>query len=119
MFFLLGFMAFGWWCMKTVFKDQPRLVVMGFFGAHHKTVAMGIPLIKAIYYGNPKMGLYILPLLIWHPIQLLVGSALTPRLKLWVMAEEERLYLESQEPESALKAEEPNSATIFKQKSDE
>jgi sodium/bile acid cotransporter 7 len=115
MFFLFGFMAFGWWCMKTVFKDQPRLVVMGFFGAHHKTVAMGIPLIKAIYYGNPKMGLYILPLLIWHPIQLLVGSALTPRLKLWVMAEEERLYLESQEPEAAVKAEEPNSASIFKQ----
>lgn len=106
--------------MKTVFKDQPKLVVMGFFGAHHKTVAMGIPLIKAIYEGNPKMGLYILPLLIWHPIQLLVGSALTPRLKLWVMAEEERLYLESQEPdqEREFKAE-PDSGSIFKQTSED
>jgi sodium/bile acid cotransporter 7 len=68
MFLLFGFMIFGWWCMKTVFKGEPKLVVMGFFGCHHKTVAMGIPMIKAIYEGNPKMGLYILPLLIWHPV---------------------------------------------------
>jgi solute carrier family 10 (sodium/bile acid cotransporter), member 7 len=84
-------MLLGWYSMKTIFKGQPRLVVMGFFGSHHKTVAMGIPLIKAIYGGDPRMGLYILPLLIWHPIQLLVGSALTPKLRQWVEDEEIRI----------------------------
>ena len=65
---LFIFMSLSWIALKKVFRGQPKLIVMGFFGCHHKTVAMGIPLIKAIYGTNPKMGLYILPLLIWHPI---------------------------------------------------
>jgi sodium/bile acid cotransporter 7 len=84
-------MTIGWFLFKSIFKNEPRLVVMGFIGSHHKTVAMGIPLIKAIYSGDPKMGLYILPLLLWHPIQLLVGSALVPKLSQWVEKEELRI----------------------------
>jgi sodium/bile acid cotransporter 7 len=56
---------------------------MGFFGCHHKTVAMGLPLIKAIYEDNPKLGLYSLPLLIWHPMQLFIGTFLTSKIKEW------------------------------------
>jgi sodium/bile acid cotransporter 7 len=37
------------------------------------------------------VGLYTLPLLIWHPMQLVVGSFLAPKLLVWVKAEKERL----------------------------
>ena len=38
-------------------------------------------MIGAIYENDPKLaGLYTLPLLIWHPSQMIVGSALVPYL---------------------------------------
>ena len=52
---------------------------------------MGVPLINAIYESNPNVGLYTLPLLIWHPMQLVIGSALAPRIADWVKREEDRL----------------------------
>ncbi len=48
-------------------------------------------MINAIYESNPNVGLYTLPLLIWHPMQLVIGSALAPRISLWVEREEDRL----------------------------
>jgi sodium/bile acid cotransporter 7 len=52
---------------------------------------MGVPLINAIYEDNPLIGYYTLPLLIWHPMQLVIGSALAPKLSAFVAREEERL----------------------------
>jgi sodium/bile acid cotransporter 7 len=49
---------------------------MDLFGGTHKTVAIGVPLINAIYEGSPYIGVYTLPLLIWHPMQLVVGTLL-------------------------------------------
>ena len=68
---------------------EPKLRVMGLFGCTHKTIAMGIPLIGAIFGGcsDCNVGLYYLPLLVWHPMQLLIGSALTARLSAWVDAQ--------------------------------
>ena len=68
---------------------------MGLYGCTHKTVAMGVPLINAIYESNPNVGLYTLPLLIWHPMQLVIGSALAPKLSGWVDKEEKRLHADT------------------------
>jgi len=76
-------MGAAWLVLNLIFGKQPELVVMGFFGCHHKTVAMGLPLIKAIYEEDPKLGFYLLPLLMWHPGQLLLGSMATGALKRW------------------------------------
>jgi hypothetical protein len=64
---------------------------MGLFGCTHKTVAMGVPLINAIYESDPAVGLYTLPLLIWHPMQLVIGTFLAPKLANFVKREHERL----------------------------
>lgn len=80
------FMGFSWLVLGCVYKKERALVIMGFYGCHHKTIALGLPLIKAIYGKNPKQGLYALPLLIWHPLQLVVGSAFAPRLAAWSKA---------------------------------
>jgi sodium/bile acid cotransporter 7 len=64
---------------------------------------MGVPLINAIYEKDPLVGLYTLPLLIWHPMQLVVGSFLAPKLLLWVEAEKERLGIAVDNEEAAKK----------------
>jgi sodium/bile acid cotransporter 7 len=77
-------MVFAWYLMQLLFKKEVKLRVTGLYACTHKTAAMGIPLINAIYEGDPKIGLYTLPLLIWHPMQLVIGTLLTPRLHAWV-----------------------------------
>jgi sodium/bile acid cotransporter 7 len=81
----------AWFMMKFLFPNEPRLRVMGTFGSTFKTVSVGVPLINAMYEGNPNVGLYTLPLLIWHPMQLVLGSFLAPRLHRFVLREKERL----------------------------
>jgi sodium/bile acid cotransporter 7 len=88
---LSGLMVLAWVSLRFFFRDEPKLRVMGLFGCTHKTVAMGVPLINAIYENNAWIGLITLPLLIWHTMQLIIGSFLAPRLAAWVEKEEERL----------------------------
>ncbi|KAL7574492.1 hypothetical protein ACA910_015854 [Epithemia clementina (nom. ined.)] len=89
--FLIGFMAIAWAALAILFKDHPEMRVMGLFGCSQKTVAMGVPLINAFYEGDSNIGLYTLPLLIWHPMQLIVGTFLAPRLVKFVEHEKIRL----------------------------
>ena len=56
-------------------------------------VAMGVPLIGAIYENDPNVGLYTLPLLIWYPLQLIIGSLLIPQFRIFVANECQRLNL--------------------------
>lgn len=89
---LCGLSALAWVSLIHLFPNKPELCVMGLFGCTHKTVSVGVPLINAMYEGNPtSIGLYTLPLLIWHPTQLLVGSILAPKLKAYVERERQRL----------------------------
>jgi hypothetical protein len=62
-------------------------------GASYVTlqVAMGIPLIGAIYENDPNVGIYVLPILIWYPMQLLIGAFLVPWLQRFVQEEKDRL----------------------------
>ena len=48
-------------------------------------------MIGAIYENDPQVGLYTLPLLVWYPLQLVVGSFLIPRLREFVAMEQRRL----------------------------
>lgn len=113
-FIMIGFqfillctvMTLAWFSLKLLFKEQYKLRVMGLFGCTHKSVAMGIPLINAIYEGNDNIGFYTLPLLIWHPMQLVIGTFLAPRLTNFVKKKEEAiesagsdLNLEESEPD--------------------
>jgi len=97
-------MILAWFLLKLFFRNEPKLRVMGLFGCTHKTVAMGVPLINAIFDDNPNLGLYTLPLLIWHPLQLVIGSFLVPRLNRFVNSEKERLEknMEKNEEENGL-----------------
>ncbi|KAL7565450.1 hypothetical protein ACA910_020834 [Epithemia clementina (nom. ined.)] len=79
--FLIFVMTVAWFTMRLLFRDYPEIRIMGLFGCTHKTIALGIPLISAVYEGSPYVGTYTLPLLIWYPMQLIVGSLLVERLR--------------------------------------
>ena len=49
------------------------------FCAVQKTLASGVPLAGVIFGGDPRTGLILLPLLIYHPLQLSLHSALAAR----------------------------------------
>lgn len=44
-----------------------------------KTLASGVPLAGVIFAGDPRVGLILLPLLIYHPLQLTIHGALAAR----------------------------------------
>ena len=49
------------------------------FCAVQKTLASGVPLAGVLFAGDPRTGLILLPLLIYHPLQLSVHGALAAR----------------------------------------
>ncbi|CAM9794171.1 unnamed protein product [Ectocarpus sp. 8 AP-2014] len=59
--------------------ERDRIAVM--FCGTHKTLAFGIPLIKALFEGHPSLGMLATPLLLYHPSELMLGSALAPTLR--------------------------------------
>jgi sodium/bile acid cotransporter 7 len=62
-----------------------------------KTLAFGLPLIKLVFSGRADLGMLCTPLLLQHPLQLIVGSALTPRLKRYVAEQSGRIGSETKE----------------------
>eukprot|EP00977_Amphora_coffeiformis_P013179 scaffold3402_cov169-Amphora_coffeaeformis.AAC.22 len=55
--------------------------VSAMFCASQKTLAFGLPLIQTIFEGNPNLALYCAPLMFFHPLELIMGSSLIPRLE--------------------------------------
>ncbi|MBA2481464.1 MAG: bile acid:sodium symporter [Planctomycetes bacterium] len=52
--------------------------------ASHKTAVLGVPMLSIMYAGDPHLPLLCPPLLIYHFVQLFIGTALAPRLRAWV-----------------------------------
>ena len=92
--FLVVFMLLAWYSLRFLFRDEPHLIVMGLFGCTHKTVILGIPLIAALFPDDPDVGLYTLPILVYHPLELIGGGALAPFLAAFVEREQKRLVTE-------------------------
>jgi solute carrier family 10 (sodium/bile acid cotransporter), member 7 len=97
---MIGLIMVGWYSMKRAFPSKPKLVATGILSATFKTVSVGVPLINAMYEGNENVGLYTLPLLIWHPMQLVVGSIMVPYVLRWVQSESERLGTDGDDDKS-------------------
>jgi solute carrier family 10 (sodium/bile acid cotransporter), member 7 len=64
-----------------------------------KTVALGIPIITAIFAHAPQQGLLSLPLIMYHAEQILLGNLLTEPLKRWVKRCEQRRVTENMDGE--------------------
>ncbi|MGF1483456.1 MAG: bile acid:sodium symporter family protein [Opitutales bacterium] len=65
----------------TLPAESPGQIALLFCGAQ-KTLASGLPMAQSIFAGMPEaLGLIILPLLLYHPLQLVLGGLLCDRLE--------------------------------------
>ena len=69
--------------LLTVFRSKilnntPGEAVAATFCGAHKTLAFGLPLINTIFEGNPNLASYCAPIMLMHPLQLVIGSLLVP-----------------------------------------
>nr|XP_039264669.1 sodium/bile acid cotransporter 7-like [Styela clava] len=62
----------------------PADTVACLFCASHKSLTLGIPMLKIIYHGTDFLSLLSIPLLIYHPTQILLGGLLVPTVKSWM-----------------------------------
>eukprot|EP01083_Nonionella_stella_P098272 276304_1 len=59
-------------CME--FNIYDRIAIL--FCASQKTAAFGIPIVSSLFETTPYLGIYLVPLLIYHPLQLIIDSFL-------------------------------------------
>ncbi len=76
--------ALTWWTAKWL-PGERDIRIAAFYCASQKSLATGVPMANAIFAGaaaagHIDLGLLILPLLISHPLQLLLGGYLAGRL---------------------------------------
>mmetsp|Transcript_22765 Transcript_22765/g.32581 ORF Transcript_22765/g.32581 Transcript_22765/m.32581 type:complete len:224 (-) Transcript_22765:172-843(-) len=63
-------------------------VVAAMFTGSQKTLAFGLPLVNTIFEGNPNLAAYCAPIMFIHPMQLVLGSLLVPKLSKYIEDEE-------------------------------
>ncbi len=76
---MAGFMAAVWLLAATVFPSLSRKdIISVVFLASHKSLTLGMPLLKILFESHQEVSVAVIsiPLLIYHPLQILVGSCL-------------------------------------------
>nr|XP_014694821.1 LOW QUALITY PROTEIN: sodium/bile acid cotransporter 7-like [Equus asinus] len=70
----------------------PADTVAIIFCSTHKSLTLGIPMLKIVFAGQEHLSLISVPLLIYHPVQILLGSVLVPTIKsCWMVSREKKL----------------------------
>ena len=76
LFFLIyQFMQFSARLMHLPEEDRIAAVLCG----SKKTLASGVPMAHLIFGANPALGLILIPIMLYHPLQLAVGGLLSQR----------------------------------------
>uniref|UniRef100_A0A3B5ABQ0 Solute carrier family 10 member 7 n=1 Tax=Stegastes partitus TaxID=144197 RepID=A0A3B5ABQ0_9TELE len=64
------------------FSPSDTVAIM--FCSTHKSLTLGIPMLKIVFEGYQHLSLISVPLLIYHPAQILLGSILVPTIRGWM-----------------------------------
>ncbi len=67
----------GWLGRRFGFSREDRIAAM--FCGSKKTLASGVPMAKLIFGAHPGLGLILLPIMIYHPLQLFVCGVMAQR----------------------------------------
>lgn len=67
----------GWLGRRCGFSREDRIAAI--FCGSKKTLASGVPMAKLIFGAHPGLGLILLPIMIYHPLQLLVCGIMAQR----------------------------------------
>lgn len=72
-------MAWGMAHLPMGFSRGDRVVIL--ICGSEKTLALALPMIAVLFAGDPRLALLTLPILCYHPIQLLIDGVIAPMLK--------------------------------------
>lgn len=72
-------MSAGIWAVSGWAGFPKPVRIAAFFSGSQKTLAMGLPLSALIFPPDMELSLILLPLLIYHPAQLILGGWMIPR----------------------------------------
>ncbi|KAL0970594.1 hypothetical protein UPYG_G00244150 [Umbra pygmaea] len=67
---------------RSGFTPADTVAIM--FCSTHKSLTLGIPMLKIVFEGYEHLSLISVPLLIYHPAQILLGSVLVPTIQTWM-----------------------------------
>jgi sodium/bile acid cotransporter 7 len=71
---LLGLaLAVSWFASRALGFELPDRIAALFCGSK-KTLASGVPMARLIFGAHPGLGMILLPIMIYHPLQLVVGG---------------------------------------------
>src|SRR5262249_49329336 len=76
LFTVISFLAFGATRLARLNRED---TIAAYFCAVKKTLAMGVPLAMLIFGHRDDIGLILLPLMFYHPLQLFVNGLLANR----------------------------------------
>lgn len=71
----------------------PADTVAIIFCSTHKSLTLGIPMLKIVFAGHEHLSLISVPLLMYHPAQILLGSVLVPTIKSWMVSRQKGVKL--------------------------
>ena len=72
---------------SSYFKFSKPDTVCAMYCSTHKSLTLGIPMLKIMYSGDPALSLITIPLLMYHPCQILIGGLLAPKLRSWMLTD--------------------------------
>ena len=80
----LLYLTFSLSTMKeSPFSPSDTVAIM--FCSTHKSLTLGIPMLKIVFAGYKYLSLISIPLLIYHPTQILLGGLLVPVVRRWML----------------------------------
>ncbi|KAF5303292.1 hypothetical protein FQA39_LY10031 [Lamprigera yunnana] len=71
-------------CAKLCKHFTPADVVSAMFCSTHKSLTLGIPILRIMFHGLSHLGQISLPLLVYHPTQMILGGLIIANLKEWI-----------------------------------
>jgi solute carrier family 10 (sodium/bile acid cotransporter), member 7 len=77
MLFWAIFGCVGLLCQATRLNREDRIAAL--FCGSKKTLASGVPMGQIIFRNDPSLGLILLPIMIYHPLQLIICASLADR----------------------------------------
>lgn len=80
-----GLRSWPWRCRFT----RPDVVAV-LFSSVHKSLTLGVPVLKIVFARHAAaLPLLSMPLLMYHPLQIVIGGLAAPAIKAWVSAGED------------------------------
>ncbi|KAK9874248.1 hypothetical protein WA026_002603 [Henosepilachna vigintioctopunctata] len=88
LFLQIMFMIFSFFLSQYFDKNFKRSdIVCIIFCSTHKSLTLGIPILRIMFHGYSHLSQISLPLLVYHPTQIILGGLVVSQFKDWIYSE--------------------------------